>query len=736
MTIKYLDSKRISGLSTDVADTATMSDDFTSYASQSAADAVWVPSEATAGLFEVDIVNDNIEINFTTAEASAEEELYRDLTSVSDSSWVMRFKLDTTAITNVSSGAFTHMYGISSVSGDYNVTQDSIIFGFQVTTGSTVALFAAYSNNGNQDNNLVQSDFTHGGAVEILYIEIVRLSTTSYRITLYSDSEYTQVIESKTLAVVSTVANLRYMKFNYRDGTGGSGALSQTIDDVSFYNGVSSLSSKPTNVQDNSILVEKDTGKRYWFDADSSNYTQYGWAVDSTVRIQTAGAAASLPSTGTFTWSFWYRPNSISAEHYLFNKMGSQTNEYSPRLYLQTTGALKATSTTNNVGYGGQAITSNTMTTGSWNHVIVKQTGSTIYAILNDGAVASASVISGNNSGEDYQFFLDATGVDGDIKNAILYSTALSASDITALYNSGVPATSSTAGVTSNILIEHIFDSSVSITSAANTGSLGGSASVISGTASVVGTPATWTKQTDMNLAGLKAYWKFNEASGDIVNQSTSVGSTDSLGTAADLQTSGMTYVPSSGSSPFGYEGSFDGTNDYAGAGTSLSQFNFLHSTTAAWTIAFWVKWTGSGSQEIFNTMDSVHAANENGFNMYFVNTNAMTVAFGNGSSATFSTTSSNTIPNKTAFHFVVVRYDQSLGSSALKICVNDGTVQNFAASAYSNNNNAARIGKIGEMNDRGDLAGLISEFSIWNRVLTDTEVTTLYNSGVGKAIS
>ena len=265
--------------------------------------------------------------------------------------------------------------------------------------------------------------------------------------------------------------------------------------DASFKLYLATDGSKPTNVQDNSILVEKDTGRRYWFDADSSNYTQYGWAVDSTVRIQTAGASASLPSTGTFTWSFWYRPNSISAEHYLFNKMGSQTNEYSPRLYLQTTGALKATSTTNNVGYGGQAITSNTMTTGSWNHVIVKQTGSTIYAILNDGAVASASVISGNNSGEDYQFFLDATGVDGDIKNAILYSTALSASDITALYNSGVPATSSTAGVTSNILIEHIFDSSVSITSAANTGSLGGSASVISGTASVVGTPATWTME-------------------------------------------------------------------------------------------------------------------------------------------------------------------------------------------------------------------------------------------------
>ena len=38
--------------------------------------------------------------------------------------------------------------------------------------------------------------------------------------------------------------------------------LGQTTDIVTDYNN----DIRPTNVQDNSILVEKDTGRRYWFD--------------------------------------------------------------------------------------------------------------------------------------------------------------------------------------------------------------------------------------------------------------------------------------------------------------------------------------------------------------------------------------------------------------------------------------------------------------------------------------
>mgnify|MGYP003139578515 FL=1 len=69
----------------------------------------------------------------------------------------------------------------------------------------------------------------------------------------------------------------------------------------------------------------------------------------------------------------------------------------------------------------------------------------------------------------------------------------------------------------------------------------------------------------------LKCYWKFNESSGDIINQAAAVGSTDSLGTAANLQVTGASY--NNTNTPFNTM-NFDGTNDVAIAGTSVSQFN------------------------------------------------------------------------------------------------------------------------------------------------------------------
>ena len=207
-----------------------------------------------------------------------------------------------------------------------------------------------------------------------------------------------------------------------------------------------------------------------------------GWIVDETVRLQVNGSgSASLPSSGIFTWSFWWKPHSIGVEHYLFNKLGSQSNDYSPRLFQTAVGKVKVTSTTNGVGYGSEATTNNFMNVGEWNHIICKQTGNTLYVTLNNGAEVSASVISGNDGGEDYQFFLDAAGVDGTIKFATLYSSALSASDITKLYNNGVPTTSGDATVTSNILIDQPF-TTTSTTTATNGGSLGGTTTVISGT--------------------------------------------------------------------------------------------------------------------------------------------------------------------------------------------------------------------------------------------------------------
>ena len=61
--INYLDSKRISALSSDVIDTATFEDDF-DYTSQSLANSAWVPNNDEAGN-RVNISTDKLDFNFT-----------------------------------------------------------------------------------------------------------------------------------------------------------------------------------------------------------------------------------------------------------------------------------------------------------------------------------------------------------------------------------------------------------------------------------------------------------------------------------------------------------------------------------------------------------------------------------------------------------------------------------------------------------------------------------------------
>ena len=90
-----------------------------------------------------------------------------------------------------------------------------------------------------------------------------------------------------------------------------------------------------------------------------------------------------------------------------------------------------------------------------------------------------------------------------------------------------------------------------------------------------------------VSKTGLKAYYTFNESSGNIVNQATSAGSSDSLGSNADMTISGATY---SQTGKVGNALSFDGSNDYGTLGSSLSQWNLFHGT-GDWSINFWVNY-------------------------------------------------------------------------------------------------------------------------------------------------
>ena len=245
-----------------------------------------------------------------------------------------------------------------------------------------------------------------------------------------------------------------------------------------------------------------------------------------------------------------------------------------------------------------------------------------------------------------------------------------------------------------------------------------------------IGTP------TAFDDTGLKAYYKFDEASGDIINLSESAVD---LGSAADLQVTGATH---------GVTGilddalSFDGVNDKAIAGTSLSQFNYMHGGTPKWTVAFWYKANNlpTGNEVIFNNNAVSATSGFNGAGSFFGASEELFVRISNfaaGGLIEFTSTTGY-LPDATTFHFYVITWDQSLGSNNLTIKRDDANVENGTKTAGSPSSaDASDPMTLGIQSGASatPLDGVLDEMSFWSKVMSDADQTKLFNSGAALAI-
>ena len=231
----------------------------------------------------------------------------------------------------------------------------------------------------------------------------------------------------------------------------------------------------------------------------------------------------------------------------------------------------------------------------------------------------------------------------------------------------------------------------------------------------------------------LKAYWKCNEVSGDIINQSQSAVD---LGSGADGQVTGATYVSSGGGSPFDYELSFDGVNDKLVFGSSTSQFNFMHNTVAKWTLNFWLKKnTLATAYQLFSTF--LDTGVDTGVSIYTNANDNLEIVIWNGVTVIpliFASTA-NFFPN-TNWHMYTIQYDQSLGSNNLTVKRDNANTENATKSAGTpSSGNHDEAGRFGERsNGTKNLDGDLAEMSLWSDILT-TRLSELYNSGSGLEI-
>lgn len=197
----------------------------------------------------------------------------------------------------------------------------------------------------------------------------------------------------------------------------------------------------------------------------------------------------------------------------------------------------------------------------------------------------------------------------------------------------------------------------------------------------------------------------------------------DSKGTANGTLVNGTTY----GTGIINQGFSLDGVNDYINFGNNLD-----FSGLTPFSFNFWVNPNGATANQVFfSKYDGTKgylirkAANGNYLNIAILSTgsnymsiSSNSIAIPSGSYSMISVTYSGT-PNISSFKMYINGVSDTLTSVYNSFTTSASNSSDFLIGCLSTNSYF--------------YAGKIDEAGVWNRVITATEVTELYNSGSGK---
>jgi len=243
---------------------------------------------------------------------------------------------------------------------------------------------------------------------------------------------------------------------------------------------------------------------------------------------------------------------------------------------------------------------------------------------------------------------------------------------------------------------------------------------------------ASLNRTTTGTNPGLKAYWKFNETSGNILNSSQEA---ESSGSSAELLVTGMSYNQAQG--PFNKAGRLDGVDDFLK--TSTLRFNEMHKNNAKWTVCMWMRVTSLGDEDIIwhNTQATnigidFRKTPDDAFILYIRNAGTPVINYDSIATAGY-------IPDNTNWHFYVTSFDHSLASNNARTKRDDSNliqIGNDGTPSTSDTGDPVHIGCRSNGNTSQALPAYLSEWSLFYAdLISDTRATTLYNSGNGKEI-
>ena len=246
MTIKFLDSKRITGLSTDIVQTATTDEDFSSSTG-------WTKSPSGTSYWNIASNKLSWDCRIASTGQGYNYDLSSDISGVSDldgySKWLLRFEIVVTGGTNLNYDSVT-TFGISSkndftsgVNAQYTSSRSHIMLQCAVLDPNantrTLQMKAEVGTHMGQQTT-PNIAFTNNVTY---YVEIKKTGATSYTVSWTANSDYVTATNSKDFTGL-TLTGLKYLHMeSWLQGsqTQYESRSDGYIDNLKFYAGVSSI---------------------------------------------------------------------------------------------------------------------------------------------------------------------------------------------------------------------------------------------------------------------------------------------------------------------------------------------------------------------------------------------------------------------------------------------------------------------------------------------------------------
>jgi hypothetical protein len=243
------------------------------------------------------------------------------------------------------------------------------------------------------------------------------------------------------------------------------------------------------------------------------------------------------------------------------------------------------------------------------------------------------------------------------------------------------------------------------------------------------GTPdrETASAVTKISLTGLTAYYTFEQTSGTMTNQASTIGSSNQITADGTFETFGTQSSNRSATGHIGTYATFFSGNSSGNGGSRYNLSGAPMSGTGDFSFSWWEKGIVSGNT---NTVIGTYPSSN-----WQISTGSSGLGFwtNTGSGSANTAWSPSGAGDNNWKHYVVTR---TSGNLALWY---NGSVQTITGGQALRNGSFSGNPSIGSDpasgSNREAHGGTIDDMSIWNRALTTSEISTLYSSGYGREL-